>query len=216
MALHRGDHRLSHVPGHQLEREAAAQALVEFERVVAPGLVAAAAEIVARAEAASRPAQHHHAGGGVLVGLRERDAKLAPHVHAERIELVGPVERDEADLAVGVVEDELFSHCLSSSPQRHARESGHPVRRVGAVKTQCLFQTSGITGSPAFAGDDGEVHEANYDATHWVKRSSMPTMRSASQWSSSLTEMAWLAGQVGSCTAMSCGIISNAPGLIGP
>ena len=68
-------------------------------------MAAAAADIEADAEAAPFRPQHDHAGGGILVGALELARERKPHVHAECVELLGPVERDDADLAVSGIEN---------------------------------------------------------------------------------------------------------------
>src|SRR5262249_37323482 len=88
--------------------------LVKFQRIVPPGLRAvAAADVEADAEAAPGPAQHDDAGAGVGVRLLEHALDPEPHVHRERVELVGPVEGDDADLAVGLVADDVRIRSLA-------------------------------------------------------------------------------------------------------
>jgi hypothetical protein len=62
-----------------------------------------AADVVADAEAAPRGFQHHHMGRRIVVGLAERVDQFVLELLADGVELVGPVERDDADFVVGLV-----------------------------------------------------------------------------------------------------------------
>src|SRR5262249_23696539 len=93
---------------------------VVLKRVVPPGVfAAAAADVEADAEAPPSATQHDHTGCGVLVGAPENLLEREPHLHRQRVELIGTVQRDHADLAVGFVQNEISGHCdrtLRSSP----------------------------------------------------------------------------------------------------
>ncbi len=82
---------------------------MQLQRIVAPGhlagIVAVGADVEADAEAAAFRAQHDDAGAGLVVGRAQHALHLEPELHAERIELARAVERDDADFAVGLVED---------------------------------------------------------------------------------------------------------------
>src|SRR5262249_58219069 len=122
MALHRSDDRLAQRPRRHQAAEASTQARVVLERVVPPGVfTTTAADVEADAEAAPGPAQQDHTGRGVLVGAPEHLLEREPHLHRQGVELVGPVERDDADLAVGFVKYKVSGHCdytLRSRPRR--------------------------------------------------------------------------------------------------
>jgi hypothetical protein len=89
---------------------------VILERIMPPGLRAmTAADIEADAEASTRRPQHDDAGGDVGVRLLEHALERKPHVHRQRVELVGTIERNEPDLLVGRVEHEVVAHQSSTS-----------------------------------------------------------------------------------------------------
>src|SRR5882757_1397860 len=90
-----------------------------------------AAHIEADAEAAPFRPQHDHAGGGILVGALELARERKPHVHAERIELLGPIERDDADFAVGGIENGFSGH----GAQAAATTSSGAIRATPLIST---------------------------------------------------------------------------------
>ncbi len=119
VALHGGDHRLAQVPVLQHELQALVQHGVPAESVVAVAPVVGvglARDVEAHAEAPALRAQQHHAGG--LVGF-SGPQRVPPGVHERRadgVELVLPVDGDDADRAVGLMHNTavfgvLSGHC---------------------------------------------------------------------------------------------------------
>ncbi len=87
--------------------------LVGLDRVAAPiilGRRRLAADVVTGTEAAARGAQQHDAGRFFVVGVGERIEQLAHQLRADRVELVRPVQSDDADLVVELAEDHRFGH----------------------------------------------------------------------------------------------------------
>ena len=70
----------------------------------------AAANIKSDAKGAPGCIQHDH--GCLRIGIRllQHAFQFEAHVHAEGIQLVRPVERDDTDLALGAAQYEFFSH----------------------------------------------------------------------------------------------------------
>jgi hypothetical protein len=130
--LHRGDHRLAQVPGRHQGAQAERQPPMIFERIVAPGrigaIMAVAADVEADAEGAAFGTQHDDAGRGIVVGHAQRPLELETQLHAQGIELVGPIQSDDADLLVDLIEYALLRHPDSSQLTRHP-EPGHQVAR---------------------------------------------------------------------------------------
>ena len=67
-------------------------------------------DVVAGGEAAPLGAEHDHPRRRVAVGLVEALDERALQIGADGVELVGPVERDDADAAVDGVGHELRGH----------------------------------------------------------------------------------------------------------
>src|SRR5262249_5516456 len=133
--------------------------------------------------------QHDDARGGVLVGARERGCELAPQVHAQGVELVGPVEGDEADFLGGFVQDEL-GHVHSSIAAVMPAKAGIQY----AVSSRGKHQIGRwLLDRPLSRAMTAGIVALTHDATHCVKRCSIGAMRSDSQWSSSLTDTAMFA-----------------------
>ena len=102
------------------------------ERVVP--VVKAAAEVEAGAERASGAAQHDHLH--VRVGARrvDRRLELLRHRRHDRVQPLGPVQRDRRDRLVGVVQQRLVSHdCPPGS-------TGGP--RASAARARCAPSAS--------------------------------------------------------------------------
>src|SRR5262249_59172748 len=100
-----------HVPRRHLEGDVVGERLVPGQGVAPPGGPrGVGADVVARAEAPPLRAEHHDAGRGVAVGLAEALDELVLQVEADGVELVGPVERDDADVAVDGVAHERGGH----------------------------------------------------------------------------------------------------------
>ena len=70
-------------------------------------------DVVAGAEAAALGAQQDDAGRGIGVGPRERVGQLLLQLRADRIELFRPVEGDDADLVVDLVQHQGIGHACS-------------------------------------------------------------------------------------------------------
>src|SRR5262249_7024614 len=91
-----------------------AEPLVQLERIVAPRhlarVVAVGADVEADAEAPSLGPQYDHASVRLVVGLAQHALHFEPKLHAQRIELARTIERDDANLAVGLIEDLWFGH----------------------------------------------------------------------------------------------------------
>ena len=66
-------------------------------------------------------AQHHDRGRGLFVGARERRDDLVLHRGIDGVELVGAIERDDADFLVGLVAD------------RHTPIDGHDRQYRGSL-----------------------------------------------------------------------------------
>src|SRR5207302_9574250 len=64
----------------------------------------------AGAEARTIRAEDEHAGGGIAVGVVESLHRRALELGADGVEVVGPVERDDPDAAVGGIGHELLGH----------------------------------------------------------------------------------------------------------
>jgi len=87
------------------------QGFVPGEGVAAPrGPGRVGRDVAAGAEAAPLAAEHDHARRPIPVGLVETLDEHAFHVGIDGIELLGPVERDDADPAVDGVGDEWRGH----------------------------------------------------------------------------------------------------------
>src|SRR5262249_15424582 len=107
-----------------------------------PGLVAAAAEVVSDAEALPGAAEHDQAGRGILVGLGEPLLERAPHIHAQRVELLRPVQGDEADLLAGLVAHQVLHRCVP--PPRY--DATHCMNRssIAAMRSASHSSSSRI------------------------------------------------------------------------
>ena len=112
MALHRRDDRLAHQPGRHLEFQLRMEMCVRLGRVGTPIIRAGffGADIITGAEAAPIGAQQHNAGRRIRLrhgeGLGQRILQLS----ANRIQLVGPIERDDADFLIDLVKNDIVRH----------------------------------------------------------------------------------------------------------
>ena len=115
VAVHLRDDRLGQIPD-------AHPAVGDVTRplALAPGgvvrqLVAlvAAAEVVARGEARAGAADDRDAHVVVGVGGPQLLEELAPQRMVQRVALLGPVERDAADLRRGFVDEDQFAHLIA-------------------------------------------------------------------------------------------------------
>src|SRR5207248_3670950 len=93
------------------ECELRGQMLVRLDRVAAPLRAGRPrADVVAGAEAAALGAQQDDAGRRLLVGPGKGTEPLLHQLGADRVELVRPVQRDDAGLIVDLVEHHGFGH----------------------------------------------------------------------------------------------------------
>src|SRR5262249_10692016 len=138
VALHGGDDRLPHRPRCELEPRVVGQRLVPGQRVaLARGARRVGRDVVARGEAAPLGAQHDHARGRIAIGLVEAVDQQLLQPGADGVQLVGPIQRDNADAAVGGVGDDRVAHRLL--------QSWAEASRAPSVSAASLAQT--ISGS---------------------------------------------------------------------
>ena len=88
--------------------------LVRLDRIAAPIVLrlggGLGADVVTGAEAAALGAQQHDTGRRFVIGARERGEQLLHQLRADRVQLVRPVERDDADLVVDFAEHHGIGH----------------------------------------------------------------------------------------------------------
>src|SRR4029453_8472263 len=128
------------------------QRLVPGQRVAAPsGPGGTGADVVAGREAASLGAHHHDAGGRIAVGLVEAREQQRLELGRDRVELVGPVERDETDPAVDGVGHELSDHGGSSWPRTSLPAATEPYAIRTPAPRHAALGAKARAESPALA-----------------------------------------------------------------
>ena len=174
VALHRRDHRLAQRPGRHQAPHADAQSLVVLQGVMPPrhlaGVVAVRTDVESDAKAPSFRPQHDDARVGRLIGLAQHPLHLQPELHAERVELGRAVQRDDADLAVGLVKHLLFGHSPPEVTHTELRasimHSFDPAarhgsrRRTGICTTWQVLMGGGALGGP---GNDAALRQESGD-----------------------------------------------------
>ena len=151
MPLHRRDHGLVQAPRRHQGAQADREPLMIFERIVAPGrlraILTAPADVEADAEAAALRAQHDHAGRRIVVGPAQRALQLQTQLHAQGIELVGSIQRDDADLLVDLIQHTLRGHPDSSPSLHPTPEPGPHAARYFWKKPKTFSQPSSAWGA---------------------------------------------------------------------
>ena len=95
------------------------------------------AEVAAGGERPAVAGDDHGARFGVVVDLREQVGEALVQVVVDRVQVVGPVEADDADRAVGLDRDlvgnVVHGGVLSPGRRRRGQEVGSPRMRVAMM-----------------------------------------------------------------------------------
>ena len=84
-------------------------------------LPGAARQVCARAEASARPRDHEHPDIVVVLRLVQRVVQLSLQLAAQRIQLLGPIQRDHSHVLLAIEIQHFVGHC-GYFPQKEIRK----------------------------------------------------------------------------------------------